>query len=105
MDSEELKSALNELKFLAYFDGNFQVINREGKLTFEIRTKEQGHNEPHFHVKTSDYEASYSINSFERLAGVFPSKTEKQIIKWAEKNRDMLKDIWNTYHGDFIRVI
>lgn len=105
IDEEQLIKSLSELKFLANFNGNFQVIDRQGSLKFEIRTKENGHNEPHFHVETNDFKASYSINTFERVAGAFPSRIEKQIITWAKKNHDMLVEIWNSYHGDFIRAL
>lgn len=105
MNEDLLLKALEELKFFAYFDGNFKVVGKEGKLKFEIRVKENGHNEPHFHVETSDYNASYSLNTLERIAGVFPVRIEKNIISWANKNINLLKETWNEYHGDFIRVI
>lgn len=105
MNEEQLVKALNELKFLVNFDGTFKVVDRQGSLRFEIRTKENGHNEPHFHVETGDFKASYSINTFERVAGIFPPKIEKQIIIWAKKNHEMLVEIWNSYHGDFIRAL
>ena len=105
IDEKELIKALEELKFLANFNGNFEVIHRKDCLKFEIRTKENGHNEPHFHVETSDFAASYSINTYNCLSGTFPSRIEKQIIKWAKKNHEMLVEIWNSYHGDFIKAL
>lgn len=102
---EELNRQLEYLKKIAYLDGNFKVVGRDKKLIFEIRTKEKGHNEPHFHVKTSDFEASYSLNSLKKLAGAFPNKIEKNIIKWAKDNLQLLKDTWNELHGDYRKVI
>lgn len=105
MSDDLLLKALEELKFLVYFDGNFKVIGKEGNLWFEIRAKENGHNEPHFHVESSDYTASYSLNTFKRIAGTFPQRIEKNILNWATKNRKLLNQVWNEYHGDFIKVI
>ncbi|SFJ25945.1 protein of unknown function [Terrisporobacter glycolicus] len=74
-------------------------------MIFEIRTKENGHNEPHFHVKTSDFEASYSLRTLDKLEGAFSSQIEKQICKWANDNIDLLKEAWNEYHGKYREVV
>lgn len=101
----ELEKELNDLKFLIYFDGTFKKVGTKNSLIFEIRTKEKGHNEPHFHVKSNEFEASFSLNDFRKLAGVFPKNKEKEIIKWARKNINLLKDTWNEYHGSYMKVV
>lgn len=89
---------LNELKFIIEFDGKFVKVASNGGFIFEIFPKEEGHNDPHFHVKTSQFSGTYSLIDFRRLSGNFPIHKEKNIIKWAQKYYPELKEKWNEYH-------
>ena len=60
-----------------------------------IKSKEQGHNEPHIHVKYQNIEVSFSILSGEMLAGKLPTKNQRLIKDWILENADMLSQKWN----------
>ena len=66
-----------------------------GKMEIFIRSKEQGHNEPHIHVKYKDIEASFSILTGELLAGEFPGKNQRLIKSWILENSEWLCNEWN----------
>jgi hypothetical protein len=58
--------------------------------------QENKHQRPHFHIKyRNQYNASYAIDTLERLAGKIPAKYEKPILEWAEQNREALRLTWN----------
>ena len=60
-----------------------------------IRTKEGGHNKPHFHVQMGDEEGSYSIADCERLDKGGRVKGEKKIKRYWGCNQDFLAETWN----------
>ena len=66
-----------------------------GKMEIFIKSKEQGHNEPHIHVKYQNIEASFSILNGEMLAGNLPTKNQRLIKDWILENTDMLSQKWN----------
>lgn len=75
------------------------LVEKRGELSIHIYPRE--HAPPHFHVKSSDKEASYSIDSCELLNGTLGSRGDK-IVKYFHKQRkDKLIEIWNkTRPGD-----
>jgi len=75
--------------FSGWFLGRIAVY---GKMEIFIKSKEQGHNEPHIHVKYQNIEASFSFLSGEMLAGKLPTKNQRLIKDWVlinavEQNR------------------
>jgi hypothetical protein len=53
------------------------------------------HQPPHFHVHYAEHEALIEINGLTILRGNLPPKRMKEILKWAEENREELQEIWN----------
>lgn len=75
-------------------------IIREKNVEIEIRTKENGHNIPHCHVKRDDKEASISLIDFKVLStSNINKKQENEIINLVEKNKDELRRAWEEFHG------
>lgn len=71
------------------------VVERlEKNLRIFIRPNENNHNIPHFHVETTSYSGSYSINPIERLSGNMPSRLEKIFKKWVSEHQNLLLNKW-----------
>jgi hypothetical protein len=47
----------------------------------------------------SEYEASYAVDDFSRLAGYMPRKYEDQILAFARDNQSQLIDQWHSLNG------
>ena len=76
-----------------------------GKIKFEIRAAEEHHNTAHFHVtKPGEGSGSYRIEDLSKLQSSLRPSTEKIILKWASENQQLLKQVWNEYHGKRIYV-
>lgn len=84
-----------------WFCNSFMI---ELNYKFEIRFEEKNHNVAHFHVSNTDYAASYEIGNWKRLAGKLPGADERIILDWAEKNNELIKNLWNDIHGERIWV-
>lgn len=57
------------------------------------------HGRPHFHLDFKrQFSASYSIDTFECLAGSMPAKYSEKILPWARKNKDHLYAVWSKIH-------
>ncbi len=57
--------------------------------------RESNHQRPHFHIEyKKEYNASYAIDTLEKLAGEMPSKYERPILNWASMNLQLLKSAW-----------
>ncbi|MDR6771642.1 DUF4160 domain-containing protein [Azospirillum sp. BE72] len=67
-----------------------------GKAT--IRVFGNDHLPPHFHVKSTDFEALVSIETFEVIAGDLPTATRKEVQTWAAANKDRLVSEWNAWN-------
>ncbi|MFS0555240.1 DUF4160 domain-containing protein [Brevibacillus sp. 179-C9.3 HS] len=65
---------------------------------FELRTKENNHQLPHFHVKKAEYEGSFAIYPAKKLSSNFTKRHNQFILDWAEKNQRMLIEKWNAIH-------
>lgn len=68
-------------------------------IKFEIRSKEQGHNEPHLHASYGGQEISISLlDGFKVLAGNLPPKNQAVARQWVADNIDMLRTKWSCLH-------
>ena len=73
-------------------------VGSVGKMTFEIRTKENGHNVPHVHANYNNLNISISLLDYKILAGNLPQKNQSMAIQWVKDNDEMLREKWNAYH-------
>ena len=82
----------------------FEIIEiraRVGNLksiTFEILTKEDGHNIPHVHAEYEKWRISISLLDYSVIAGNMPIKNQNIAIKWVKENITMLQEKWSGYH-------
>lgn len=75
-------------------------------LTFEIRTKEKGHNIPHVHVSTRVASLSIAIETGEVLAqsGKIRERNIQKAKAWIRDNRDFLASKWNELADSPIQI-
>ncbi|HRW04918.1 MAG TPA: DUF4160 domain-containing protein [Caldilineaceae bacterium] len=52
------------------------------------------HHTPHFHVSYGEYDASYSIETFQLLAGQLPRRQERLVLQWARLHQSELQENW-----------
>jgi hypothetical protein len=52
------------------------------------------HSPPHFHAFIAEYEAVIEINSTEIMKGDLPENKKRKIMKWAERHKEELMEIW-----------
>lgn len=84
---------------------NLQTAGRIKSLKIEVRNSEKPHNLPHFHVTApGKADAVYTISPVAFYKGEISGKDNKAVIEWAEKNREVLVEMWNDYHGYRIKV-
>jgi hypothetical protein len=67
--------------------------------------QEPNHQRPHFQVNyKSEHNASYAVDTLERLAGEMPRKFEKEILDWAAGNQQNLLATWRSLQaGEDVR--
>lgn len=53
------------------------------------------HAPPHFHTAIAEYKAIIKIEGSEILEGQLPKNKRKEILAWAEENKEILLEIWN----------
>ena len=71
----------------------------KGGIRIEIRTRENGHNEPHVHVIYAGESMSVSLITGERIAGDLNNKkAKKTAATWIKENKAMLLKEWRKYH-------
>lgn len=76
-----------------------KVINKEG-IVIEIRTKENGHNVEHCHVKYRDKEVSISLIDYKVLTQTKMNEKETMaVIKCVKENIEELRTMWEKYHN------
>ena len=67
--------------------------DRIGSMTIQIYANE--HAPPHFHVKSPDIDATFSITDCEKLNGTISAKDEQLIKLWHSGAKGKLIEIWN----------
>ena len=60
--------------------------------------------EPKYITIRGKGEGSYRIDNLEPIESNIDSKTEKLVLEWAIKHRDILVSTWNEFHGYRITV-
>lgn len=98
-DFNTSKIHFDNLGYLKLWKNNSFYIDESG-YKFEIRFREENHNQPHFHISNADYSASFSIPDVDRLAGQLKKEEEKWIVSWALRNMRKIVDLWNEYHPE-----
>ena len=97
---EELVGVLETLfnrGFSVWTDGQLynikQLVAQVNGLRIEIFSQE--HAPPHFHVKGSDVDATFSINNGELLQGNIDGRRKALIGWWYTRSRNRLITVWN----------
>jgi len=82
---------------LSLFNG---IIIRMNKET------DAKHHSPHIHAAHDEYEASYDIETCERLAGELKMDDEYRVKAWITLHRDDLRANWKllTEEGKFFKI-
>lgn len=70
-----------------------QLVNRVNGLKIEIYPNE--HAPPHFHVKSPNVNASFTIDSCKLLNGTISSKDKDKIEYWHLHSKPLLIEVWN----------
>lgn len=102
--TEWLNSLLTGPCYVEEYDGELilieikQLVDRVDSLKIEIYSNE--HPPPHFHVKSSTINASFSIDDCSLLKGDVTRKERKIIEFWHLKSKPLLIDIWNSTRPD-----
>lgn len=94
---EQVKSKILEWKFILPLLRVEAKVGKCDNLTFEVRTKENGHNKPHIHVSTSAASLSIAIETGEILAqsGSIRERNIEKARDWIFQNQNFLKAKWN----------
>lgn len=58
------------------------------------------HNPPHFHALFAEYEVVIKIKTLEILEGSLPKRKMKKALEFANKNQDLLMEIWDKMQGN-----
>lgn len=70
-----------------------------GGVRFEIRLRENGHNDPHIHIIYAGEDISISLTTQKILAGKISNiRVRNRAIKWVRDNADDLIKEWRKYH-------
>jgi len=80
----------------------FAKVGEYKGIKFIFHPREQGHNEPHLHVKYQDAEISISLISFEVIAGNIPPQRKRQAVDWCKKHKSVLKKYWSDFHEEIV---
>ena len=70
-----------------------QLVARVNGLKMEIYANE--HPPPHFHVKSPNVNASFTIESCEKLEGSLDPKDFKKVKFWHKSAKQLLVNAWN----------
>lgn len=100
--SKKQKSELHKLAKLFEFEPLYcwygwflPKIDVYGNMVIFIYPNEQGHNEPHIHIKYQNYEASFSILTGDIIIGKLSGKKQRLIREWILENSEWLNQKWN----------
>ncbi len=58
------------------------------------------HYPKHFHVYYNEYEELIEIDSLTIYRGKIPAKQRKKVIKWANENKNYIKEKWDEFNPD-----
>ena len=100
-EKRQLLENLNEFKV-------FELTNSftipDSNLKIEVRSAEEHHNEPHFHISNSaGTDIVIYFKDFEQHQGKTPVSSDDKIINdWLSntKNKEYLVELWNYYHPE-----
>ena len=70
------------------------LVERLQGLRIEIYPDE--HAPPHFHVKSPNVDASFTIESCEKLVGSIDNDDFKKVRFWHKKSKPLLIEAWNS---------
>ena len=78
---------------------DFVVVERIDGVKFIVRTKEQGHNEPHIHIEDGSCEFVISLTDYSLLcsSGKVNQKKLKMAQDFIKENIDLFKNNWNEF--------
>jgi hypothetical protein len=72
-----------------------RIFNKLGDITLRIRP-DRNHARPHFHIwYKTEYQASYAMDTFKRLAGEMPRRYEDPMLNWASRKQKSLFLTWD----------
>jgi len=60
----------------------------------EIRIHWREHPPPHFHAIYGEFEATFSIETLDRLGGLLPRRAQGFVVEWAMSHRSELRENW-----------
>ncbi len=72
------------------------VISRFYGITIKMYLRKKEHNPPHIHAIYGEYIGMFSLEDGNMFEGDIPLKEQKLIIKFIEKNRMKLLEMWKT---------
>ncbi|MBU3137834.1 DUF4160 domain-containing protein [Clostridium gasigenes] len=98
MELKDENLDFNKLGMILLGRTTFARIAKVKGLRFEIRPKENGHNDPHCHVSYQGRNISISLTNFNILEGNLPHKQQREASEWIIGNIGILKQYWNEYH-------
>lgn len=94
---DELQLLLCSADPLTYDNNSTKALIIRLEHTVIRMRGDNNHQRPHFHIEyKQEYDASYAIDTLERLAGDMPTKYEKKLLEWAAQHQDLLHRFWNT---------
>ena len=100
MDDEFLNVIRQLLMITFNIENKFKKVYDKNGIVISIRTKENGHNEPHCHVTYRDKEISISLIDFKVLSNKNMKKHEIiGVTKAAMAIKEELRSEWEKYHG------
>lgn len=89
---KEIEEFLKKAFMIMEVRGN---VGNWNSVTFEIRTKETPHNNPHVHASYGEYSISIDIITLE-TTGNLPKSKYKSSVEWVKRNREYLLGKWNS---------
>ncbi|MDO9545659.1 MAG: DUF4160 domain-containing protein [Pelolinea sp.] len=94
-----LESLLNDSCSVMLFEGELvlleikALVDNVRGMRIEIYPNE--HQPPHFHIKSSDFQASFRIDDCSLIAGNINGGNYRKILYWYEHAKPKLIEIWN----------
>jgi hypothetical protein len=96
-DSAAVLSELLSGGYSVWMDGSLysirQLVARVGGLQIHIYAKE--HSPPHFHVRSPDIDAAFTVQDGTFLHGNIGGREKKLVLWWYERSRPSLVAVWN----------